>query len=280
MNVSPKLELHYQEQGRGRPVLLLHGFGANSFSWKYVARDLAPKYRAISVDLKGFGASPKPADGAYSIVDQADLIVDFIMRHDLWEMTLIGHSFGGAVALLTALKLREQSSERFSSLVLIGPLSYRQHLPSFVRILRMPILSSLALCVTPTEFYVRSILKLAYFDNRKISQEAINAYKAPLRSAGARYAIMQTARNIIPCDIEEISAKYGSIGVPTLLIWGRHDKIVPLGIGNRLHRAIPGSELVIVESAGHAPHEEVPTETSRIISRFLSTTTGKSRASG
>ncbi len=271
MNDNTPLNLYFEEQGYGRPILLLHGFGASLFSWKYLARDLARDYRTISVDLKGFGRSPKPKDEAYSIADQAEIILDFVTRHDLQKMTLIGHSFGGAVALLTAQMLREQGSGRLSSLVLIDPIAYRQPLPIFIKLLRVPVLSHLILAVTPVELLVHSILKLAYFDERKISRDTVAAYAVPFNTAFARHSLVQTARKIIPPDIKEITAKYKSIDVPTLLVWGRHDKIVPIEMAERLHRDIPGSELVILESGGHIPQEEIPEETSIAVTRFLKT---------
>lgn len=269
MHLSPKLDLHYQEQGKGKPILLLHGFAANLNTWKYLAARLAEHYKVIAVDLKGFGGSPKPLDKAYSAHDQAALITEFILEHDLRDLTLVGHSFGGGVALLTALNLHDRHANRVSSLVLIDSVTYPQPLRAFIRMLRTSILNTLVLRLIPIEQQVRLILKLAYFDDSKISEESVAVYAGPMNTPGSQHALIQTARQMVTKQAEKISSKYQSISTPTLIVWGRHDKIVPLWMGKRLHKAIRNSRLVIIESAGHIPYEEKPEETSSAILRFL-----------
>ena len=97
------VNLYYEEQGKGPPVLLLHGFGASTFTWRHVAPDLAETHRVIAVDLKGFGQSDKPFDERYSVSDQAELLAQLIEDKDLRDLTIVGHSFGGGVALRLAL---------------------------------------------------------------------------------------------------------------------------------------------------------------------------------
>jgi pimeloyl-ACP methyl ester carboxylesterase len=90
-----------------------------------------------------------------------------------------------------------------------------------------------------------------------------------LRDAAARRALIDTARAIPPDDADALAAQYGGIALPTLMVWGRHDAIVPMEIGERLHRAMPASQLVVIDDAGHLPHEEQPEPVLRALERFL-----------
>jgi pimeloyl-ACP methyl ester carboxylesterase len=115
------------------------------------------------------------------------------------------------------------------------------------------------------------MLKKIYFDDDKIAPEDIEAYAAPLTLPGAKYALRQTAIQIIPDNIDELIDRYSEITVPTLIIWGREDEIIPLENGIRLHRAIKNSQLVIFDRCGHDPPEECPKEVLEAIQRFLET---------
>jgi pimeloyl-ACP methyl ester carboxylesterase len=229
------------------------------------------QHQLIFIDLKGFGASPKPIDEHYAVRDQVELIYQFIVRHDLRNLTLVGHSFGGVVALLTGLKLTEEKSDRLSGLVLIDSGGFRQPLPGYLKILRTPFLGPLALGFMSSKRQARRILNMAYYDQRKITHEQVAEYAAPIDSPGARHALVQTAKQLIPRNLEEITSRYKNISVPTLILWGRQDKIIPLRIGQQLHKVITSSRLIVLESCGHIPHEEKPTEVGEIIRRFLMT---------
>jgi pimeloyl-ACP methyl ester carboxylesterase len=253
-------------------MLFIHGFGASSYSWQRILPHLSKTNRLLLVDLKGHGASPKPFDSAYSLRDQADLVADFIEQHDLQDMTLVGHSMGGGVALLLALKFAAQARNRVSSLILIDTVAYSQRLPRFIRLLRAPLLGRLITAITPTRLQVRLVLKRAYFEQRRITDETVAAYSAPLRLPGANHALLETAKQIVPMDIEEISAQYAALKMPSLIIWGSHDQVISLDIGRRLNRALPNSRLAIIEESGHIPQEETPDKALTEILQFLEST--------
>jgi pimeloyl-ACP methyl ester carboxylesterase len=254
--------------GAGRPLLLIHGFGATLYTWRALVPTLARRHRVITVDLKGSGRAPKPPDGHYSVRDQARHVADLIDSEDLSDLTLIGHSFGGGVAL-AALVGRALSPARVKSVVLIDTMAYRQRIPWFIAALQVPALGPLLLRVSPPELQVRLVLRAAYHRPQRITDDAVEAYAAPLRDAAARRALIETARAIPPADADALAAQYGGITLPTLLVWGRHDAIVPLAIGERLRRAIPGSRLAVIDDAGHLPHEEQPEPVLRELEEFL-----------
>jgi pimeloyl-ACP methyl ester carboxylesterase len=263
------LQLHYETYGQGNPIIFLHGLGGSLYTWRHVIEPLAPQYRLILFDLKGAGESPKPYDDKYSMFDQALLIYRFILQNDLQQVTLVGHSFGGGVALLLALKLTQRDPGRLSRLILIDTIAYPQKLPGVIRMLRMPVLGWLGLHLIPDKTKVRNMMETLYYDDSKINWEDVEAYAAPLASPGAKYAFQQTARQIIPDHIDEIISMYPQIKVPTLIIWGREDKIIPLENGARLHQAMRNSQLIVIERCGHDPPEEKAEKVIEIMQNFL-----------
>jgi pimeloyl-ACP methyl ester carboxylesterase len=261
--------LYYEQHGSGRPVVCLHGFGASAYSWREIIPTLAVSHKVYALDLKGFGQSPKPRDGLYSVFDQSKLVLQFIADHDLTSVTLVGHSLGGGVALATAVELVQSKPETLASLMLFDAVAYRQSLPVFIRALRTPILGSLSQHLFSARLQVRSVLRQAYYRDDLIPEAAVQQYSAALRQPGGKYAVRETAAQIVPPGIDALTARYSSIRVPTLIVWGKHDEIVPLANGERLHAAIGGSVFVVVPDAGHVPHEEAPDAVRQAIRAFL-----------
>lgn len=266
---STDISLNFDDQGKGSPILFLHGFGASIYSFRKLVPALSENHRVISIDLKGFGNSPKPNDKNYSIDEQASLLYQFIIQHNLKYLTIAGHSYGGAIALVLALKLQEGGDDRLESLILIDSVSYPQPLPVFIRVLQTPVLGSLALSMISSRKLALSILKVCYYEDAKISEDMVGAYAAALDSIGAHHALIQTAREMIPSNFNDISALYKTLRVPALILWGRHDKIFPLKLGERLHHDLLHCELIVLENTGHIPQEESPEETLMAIYGFL-----------
>lgn len=263
------LSLHYETYGHGKPVVLIHGLGVNSFTWRHLIAPLSQHHRVIAVDLKGYGMSPKPDDNMYSLYDQSRLVSQFIIEHDLRNVTLVGHSYGGGVALASAVYLSRAHPGRLERLVLIDSIAYKQSLPMFVRLLATPILGPLLVHLVPETRQIRSIMELTYYDDRLIENEAVERYAQSLRSPGAKSALLSTARQILPSDIEEFAQMYRELRVPTLILWGKEDQIIPLSIGQRLAFDLPNATLKVLADTGHAPQEESPKETLRLIEGFL-----------
>lgn len=263
------VKLQYASLGKGRTLLFIHGFGANSYTWSKISPTLSQHYRLILLDLKGHGQSPKPDDGQYSLRDQAELVSAFISDNQLKKVTLIGHSLGGGISLLVALKFASQNPNVIASLILIDSVAYSQDLPTFIRLLRIPVLAQLVVSLVPNRLQALQVLKLAYYDNKKITNETIDAYSGALALPGAHRAMIETAKQIIPQDIEEIGRRYRTIRIPTLLIWGKEDRIVPLEVAERLHRSMPNSSLIVMDGVGHVPQEEAPMATLEAMQTFF-----------
>ena len=259
--------LHCEIYGSGDPILCLHGLGGSIYSWREF-KGRFPNNQLILIDLRGAGQSPKPRDKGYSILTQADLIFDFIQEHELKNLTIVGNSYGGAVSLLVSIALTEKDPTRFSKLVLIDSGGYDKGLPGYLYLLRsvfgLPILEILG-----SKRVVTKVLNQSYAVPSRITKAQIAAYAAPLNDKNGKYALAQMAKQAIPADFKQIIAKYPCIKVPTLILWGDDDRVIPLSIGAMLRDAIPNSELRIISSAGHIPQEEQPIATVCEIRKFL-----------
>ena len=263
------VKLFYHEEGSGRPLLLIHGFGTSTYTWRRVAPELAAKHRVIAVDLKGFGQSDKPMDERYSVFDQAELLAQLIEDRNLRDLTLVGHSFGGGVALLLALEADQRLKGRISRLVLLNTLAYPQNMPVFFRMLNMPFFSHVGVRMVPPAVQTRVALKIAYHDDSKIDDSEVEVYAGPLKTAAGKHAIIQSARQIVPEDLDALAERYKSIALPTLILWCDHDRIVPLDVGLKLRRAMPNASLKVVQGCGHMPQEEQPSQTLELMQDFL-----------
>jgi pimeloyl-ACP methyl ester carboxylesterase len=273
MNTAPsssEITLHQKHYGRGDPILCVHGLGANIFTWRHFITPFSQNNKLILVDLRGFGSSPKPAIPHYSIEEHANDIYGIILRNDLKRLTLIGNSLGGGIALLVALKLCEQDPARLSRLVLIDAGAYKEYLPGYLKLMRS-FFGKLIVYLAPSKLAAKFVLRASYYDKTKITAEQISAYAEPLASEGGRYGLLQTSRHCIPTNSDEIITKLRNITVPTLILWGRHDNVIPLKVGELLDQDLPNSKLEVFENCGHIPQEEKPEETIASISRFMNT---------
>jgi pimeloyl-ACP methyl ester carboxylesterase len=131
------------------------------------------------------------------------------------------------------------------------------------------VLGALAVYLTPAKFMARSILKLAYYDKDKITAEQIAAYAAPIASPGGKHALIETGKQIIPPNIDQLTARYKDINLPTLIIWGKQDKIISPQAGDLLAQAIGSSTLKSIDKCGHVPQEEKPEDTIPLVLNFL-----------
>ena len=261
--------INYEDQGQGQPIILLHGFGASTYTWRHIAPYFSKAYRVIAIDLKGHGLSDKPRDDNYSVSDQSDIIYEFIKVHNLDNVTLVGNSMGGAVSIVTYLMQCDHGTNHISKLVLIDSASYKQRLPLFISILRVPIINVLVPCLTSTKFRARNVLHEAFFDRTKITEDIVETYASFLSLPGASYALTKTAQQIVPPNFDEVTERYKSIKIPVLIIWGEKDIIIPSEVGRKLAANIPNSKLVVIPNCGHIPQEERPSQAIEAMESFM-----------
>lgn len=263
------VSIAYREEGQGPPVILLHGLGGAMYTWRHLVPALASDHKVVTLDFKGFGLSDKPRNGDYSIQGHSEMVEAFIRERGYRDVTLIGNSMGGAVTLLTCLNCMKKPDNPIGRLVLIDSAAYLQDIPLFIQAMRIPVLGSLYLYLVPPRIGAGTVLKIAYFDPKKIPEESKTTYGGYLSMPGAREALIRTSSQLIPKNMDELAEQYKSIDVPTLIIWGDHDRIVPLWVGKKLSWEIPRAEMKIIKDCGHIPQEECPEEVIPAISEFL-----------
>ncbi|KAB2850938.1 MAG: alpha/beta hydrolase [Hyphomicrobiaceae bacterium] len=263
------ITLYSEEGGLGDTLLLLHGYGSSTYSWRFLKAELQRTHHVIALDLKGFGRSEKPRDEAYGVEDQAKIVAAFIQERGLQRVTLIGHSYGGSIALAVALRFNATEQKRIRSLVLLDSPAFPQGLPVALRVLRTPYLADVTVASILPEAAAAGALALAYRDPTRITSADVAAYARPLYDPGTRHALIKTAEQLVPGNLEELTARYKSIRQPALVIWCREDKIVPLRVGFQLVANLPNSRLEVLETCGHLPQEEAAEATLALLKRFL-----------
>jgi pimeloyl-ACP methyl ester carboxylesterase len=261
--------LYAEETGDGPPVVLLHGLGASTFTWRRIVPELARTHRVIALDLKGFGRSDKPRDRHYSAADQAALVAAFLKKRDIENVTLIGHSFGGTVALLTALRLKREP-QLIARLVIIDAPALWQNFGSTAELVRAPAVPEAAVLATPPEFMAGMLLRFVSAPGRKIPEADIEGYAAPFRDVNARHAFIATAQALLNDNTRRMGRSYRRIRQPTLLIWCRRDEIVPLKTGRQLAQSLPKARLAVLKGCNHLPQDESPTALLKTLRPFLS----------
>ena len=230
-------QLHYQKTGQGPPFLLIHGFASSAFTWRHIVDAFRDRYTVWTVDLLGHGQSPKPSCADYSIDQQADLIRQFIRSNQLQNLTIAGHSFGGGVTLRMAIDFVRDDPGIIQKIVLIGSAAFEQEFPPFIKILRRPILGRILPRMVPPRLCGRRAVHFACHDQTRITKDQIEGWASPMRAKGIHESLRKTALQILPANLDELVSRYPELDIPTLLIWGRHDPIVPLQVGEKLHSA-------------------------------------------
>lgn len=262
-----------ETHGREGPhLLLLHGLGTNRHTWHRWVPVLSRSYRVHVVELKGFGDAPKPLDDGYRPQDQAALLRRWILSEDLRDVTLVGHSLGGGVALLTAMGLVEERPVRVRRLALLAGIAYPQRISPYLRLLATPALGPLLLAVLPRRLLIRTALRMAYHPSRPVDESLVEAYARPLRSFAGRRALSRSTAGLLAAQLELQTSEYAKIRMPSLLVWGREDPVVPMWVGKRLASDLPEAELHILEGCGHMPQEEAAEESLDVLLRFLEKT--------
>ena len=260
--------VHYQEFGNpGDPTLLLiHGYTASTFAWHTVAPMFADEgFHVVAVDMLGFGYSEKPRWFDYSIESQARMVVRFMDRLGIGRATVVGSSYGGAVAATLALDY----AERVEKLVLVGAVCNDNVLRH--PILRLAAIPGVGESIMPffadAKVYhrrrMRKTLSPANYD--LISDERVRNVRRPLAAADAHHALLATSRN---WHAKRVAYDAPLVKQPTLIIWGEDDRITPIEDGHLLHDRILHSRMVVLRDCGHVPMEEKSQLFTEIVSEF------------
>jgi pimeloyl-ACP methyl ester carboxylesterase len=184
------------------------------------------------------------------------------------QVTLVGQSFGGVVALLTALELNSTPG-RVARLVIIDAPALPQKFAGATLLVSAPLLPEGFLATAPPEPLVRIALKNSRHPRRPPSEEDVATYAAALHEAGGRHALIQTAQGILANETKAWAKDYRRLDQPALLIWCRDDLIVPVATGRRLTRVLPNAKLAVLTGCNHIPQEERPAAVLSLLKPFL-----------
>lgn len=258
------LEVFYEEAGSGgTPLLLLHGFGASTFSWREVLAPLGAERRTVAFDRPAFGLTERPAvppgatglENPYTPEAQVALTVGLLDALGLERAVLVGNSSGGTLALQVALA----HPERVAGLVLVGAAVYEGGgAPAWVRpLLHTPQMNRLGPLIMRQfgEGPGLEFLRRSYADPECVTEEVIAGYRRPLRADGWDVALWELTK---ASRTPDLAPRLGEVRVPTLVVSGAADAIVPPEQSQRLAQEIPGAELALLEGCGHLPQEECP----------------------
>lgn len=251
------LQVHYRDEGKGFPIVLLHGTASSLHTWDDWAKELTKNYRVIRMDLPAFGITGPNKNADYSITAYTTFLHQFLMKINVDRFYLAGNSLGGNIAWNYA----AEHPEKIKKLILVDAsgLPTNKPQPAIFKLAKTPILSSLFLYVTP-KFFIKKNMKEVYGDENKITNALITRYHKMALRVGNRQAFIDRAKTDFKLGAKVNLDKFKSIKTPTLLIWGAKDSWIPLNNGKRMDLLLVNSKLVVLENAGHVPMEENPAE--------------------
>lgn len=256
--------LHVRDDGpKDAPaVLLLHGFGASLHTWEPWAQALATHHRVLRVDLPGHGLSPPDASGDYTDARSLQLLLALLDERGVQRASVIGNSMGGRIAWTMAVR----HPERVSRLVLLAPDGFAS--PGYFEYGKAPEVSPMLqlMRVALPRPLLRMSLAPAYVNSQVLDDALLARYHDLLRAPGARQAMLQRMRQTVLVDPVPLLK---TLRVPTLLLWGEQDAMIPIANADDYLQAIPGSTLVRLPGLGHLPHEEDPARSLAPVQAFL-----------
>ncbi|MES2818532.1 MAG: alpha/beta fold hydrolase [Pseudomonadota bacterium] len=261
------LAVHLRDQGRRDdplPLVLLHGTSASLHTWEGWVQALAPERRVISLDLPGFGLTGPFADEDYRIERYSAFLAQLLDRLEVPKVIVAGNSFGGQLAWQFALDYPQRAHQ----LILVDAAGYpreAREVPLGFRLAQVPLLRPLMTRVLPRSMIEASV-RSVYGDPDKVTAALVERYYELTLRAGNRDALHQRFEQV---PAGQHQARIAELRVPTLILWGGRDQLIPPSHGERFKQAIPGSRLVLFDALGHVPHEEDPGLTVAAVRGFI-----------
>ena len=262
------LTIHYQEEGSGPPLLLIHGVASSLHTWDGWVAQLKDRYRVIRLDLPGFGLTgPDPAMVDQEITEQymVEKIQGFMQGLGVQKFFIAGNSLGGYIAWNYA----KQYPQNLYKMILLDSAGYPQDMPFWIGFASWPIISWVSPYVMP-QYMVNWTIESAYADEDKLTDDVRQRYFDLTLREGNRKSYIEHFKMLrYKAGDEQLGAGVKDVIVPTLLMWGDQDEWIPLEIMERFHADLPYSEYIVYEGVGHVPMEELPIQTARDADNFF-----------
>ena len=261
------MRVHVRDEGLRDdpvPIILLHGTSASLHTWDGWVRELEQDRRVIRVDMPGFGLTGPTPDGDYTIAAYVRFATAVLDHFGIEHCVLAGNSFGGWVAWEMALA----QPGRVDALILVDSAGYAirsQSVPIAFRIAQIPVLNRLMEVTLPRSM-IESSVRNVYGHPDKVTPELVDRYyEITLRQGNRRSLVQRFVQAPLGIDEERIK----ELRVPTLILWGGRDRLIPLEYAGLFNRDIAGSELVVFDDLGHVPQEEDAARTVGAAKAFL-----------
>lgn len=260
------VEVHVETAGAGEPVVLVHGFGGSTYSWRYLMPELAKTHRVVAIDLFGFGYTRRP-EGLrfYTRESQVQLILEVMDALEIEKAHLVGHSYGGGLSA----SLAAWNPDRVLSLTLVdstAPNWAKARRKNFAEL--APLTYTFVRGLALQRKMVRKALLRSYFDDSQVTEETVEAYLARLRIEGAARAYRGLTVPLEPgADGEDVH--FTDLQLPVLVVWGEEDSLIDIEHGRVAAEEMPLSRFVSLAEAGHSPMEEQPEALLQAIRPFL-----------
>jgi pimeloyl-ACP methyl ester carboxylesterase len=247
------LDVHYYTAGQGDPVVVIHGGGGDARTWWDNIKELSKKYTVYAPDLPGYGGS-EPLDGKYFIPELAEFLEKFAGKLGLEKFHLVGHSLGGGIALNYALR----SPHRVRKLVLVSSLCLGREIALWVRLLSIP-----ALLRSVGALSLAVLKGVKWLVMRMLNPALIIMPLSPASvTLGGSITTIRQQKLVLENRLAEVA-------VPTLLVWGARDPIVPVRHAYAAAKMIPNCQVKVFENRGHNVHRDELRQFSDTLNGFL-----------
>jgi pimeloyl-ACP methyl ester carboxylesterase len=247
--------IHYFDMGSGPVVVLLHGLGSRKEDWLPVLEPMAQKYRLLVPDQIGFGKSDKPLLD-YSVQTYVDFLNEFLRQLKVEKASLVGESLGGWIAGLYVAEMGGGAHLiPVEKLVLVDAAGLKQDKP-------IPDLNPSSLAA------MRGLMEAVFYDTSWLNEDALRKIFTDKLATKDSYTVRSILSNPALAT-ERLDERLGNIKVPTLVAWGKQDKLLPIGAGERYTAGIVGAKLVSFEKCGHVPAMEKTEEFLAAVTAFL-----------
>ncbi|MFQ6059660.1 MAG: alpha/beta fold hydrolase [Anaerolineae bacterium] len=265
------IKTRYWVCGDGPPVVLIHGLGASVEFWERNMAALGERFRVYALDLVGFGRTDKP-NLEPSLEMAVRHVIGFLDAQGVERASLVGNSMGGLIALVAAGRF----PERVEKLVLVDSAGLGRRIHWGFRALSLPGIGALAMRFRPNVRSMRLVRRYMCHDPNTLSDEWLARRVEMLQAPEARRALFTTLRygvnlwGVRPHLVREADESLAHVTAPTLVVWGREDRMLPLADAMAGWERIPGARLEVWEGCGHVPQLEKPDEFNRLVTSFLS----------
>ena len=260
------MQVHYRDEGKGTPIVLIHGTASSLHTWNDWTEELKKTHRVLRMDLPAFGLTGANTNADYSIQNYTRFLQEFLSKVNVDDFYLVGNSLGGNIASDYA----AEHPEKVKKLVLIDAsgLPTNKPQPWIFKLAKTPVLNSLFLYITP-KAVIKDNMEQVYEDDSKITEILITRYHEMALREGNRKAFIDRAKIGFLLDEKATLEKLKSIKTETLLLWGENDIWIPLDNGKRMKGLLENSKLVIIKNSGHVPMEENPQESLALFLDFI-----------